>query len=154
VCESDGCRIRLDLPFVAISCDRTRLLDQPDGRKPDFVVAAVRATGTDPIWLVLELKSGHADPGELRDQLHAGLSIVRNCTPPAPAQWIIAPMAITGPVGQRVAALLADARYGVAVQGRKQTIFVGRCGDSISELIDGFLGARPSARSSKRSRRR
>lgn len=135
-CRHGGrCSLGLDLESICISCDDSYLLDNHQGKRPDFFVATIRLADERFCWLFISMKSGGMDLPDLYDQLQGGAECVERSDLPVPANSDFVPLVLRRRGGLRVSDRVRFDRYKVSYREVKRTILVESCGSKLSDVL-------------------
>jgi hypothetical protein len=135
-CRDGGrCNLGLDIAAVCISCDDSYLVDNYQGKRPDFFVATIRVSDGLFHWLFIEMKSGGMDLPDLYDQLQSGAARIEQSDLPVPARMDFLPLVLRGKGGLRVNDRVRFDRYKISYRGVKRTILIETCGSRLSEVL-------------------
>jgi hypothetical protein len=142
-CRDGGrCSLGLDREAICVSCDNSYLLDDHQGKRPDFFVATTRSSDGVFCWLFTEMKSGGMDLRDLYDQLQGGAACVERSDLPVPERLDFIPLVLRGRGGVRVSERESFNRYKVSYRGVKRTILIESCGSRLSEVLRRSEGLR------------
>ncbi len=138
-CNRGDCTVQFTSRYVrCVDCDRcAAFTNEPNARKPDFILLSVGEGRSHSTWLVVEMKTRAGHVGSIAEQLQAGADAIENNTRFAfeESPRRIVPL-LLHQRGIHTADIQVLNSKRIRFAGRPWAIQTRRCGVDLSELID------------------
>ncbi len=138
-CNRGDCNIQFTSERVrCVDCDKCGAFgDEPNSRKPDFILLSIAEQVSDSAWLVVEMKTHAGHVASIAEQLQAGADVIQNNRKFAleePPHRIVP--VLLHKRGIHTADIQVLNRKRIRFAGRGWSILTRRCGVDLSDLLN------------------
>ena len=134
-CRKKGCTLKLTgapTPYVLMDMDRCPVLVGQNQSKCDYIFVG-HSNGT--CVVLMELKRGRPDAGEIVSQIRAGARIAEHIVPGDSSAWFV-PLAVCGGGPNRIERdELLKPRNWIAFRGTSRPVKLVKCGTTLGAAL-------------------